>query len=267
VNPVDPAVNDRDDHYYEELLGAAAFGTLTAEEEIELQAHLASSESARAELAELRIIAGDLSLLADEMEPPVELRDRLERAIQTDLAWANPTPLRPVTTEQGPGEVQPLNLSSVPEGSSRRPISIWRNSMLAAAAVLLVAVLAGVVLDRVFFDDDSDPDGRETIAFELSSPIPNLSAELTYESDDQVFLLKTGNMPAAPEGQVYQVWLIDREGVPVPNGVMVGSSHAVSANRDDYAAFAITVEPGPLGSTAPTTEPFFVAPLTPEASE
>ncbi len=270
MNPVDPAVNDRDDQYYEELLGAAAFGTLTAEEEVELHSYLETSESARAELAELRLIAGDLSLLADEMEPPVKLRDRLEQAIQSDLTWAKPAadvqpePWPQTRIEQEPDEVKPLDLSTQPSTSPfKRPIPIWRSYVWAAAAALIVAVLAGVLLDRIFFDDDIGTDDQETIAFELSTPIPDLSAELTYDPTDQVFLLETQNMPNAPEGQVYQVWLIDEAG-PKPVGVMDDSSFAVSANKDDYDTFAITVEPGPLGSPAPSTDPFFFATLTPE---
>ena len=104
----------------------------------------------------------------------------------------------------------------------------------------------------------------QTIAYELtlSTPIPDLGAELTYDEDAQIFTLQTENMPAAPEGQVYQVWLIDTECRPQPMGVMADPTFAVAADRDNYTAFAITVEPGPIGSAGPTTPPFFVAPLT-----
>ncbi|MDQ3655120.1 MAG: hypothetical protein M3457_08585, partial [Chloroflexota bacterium] len=52
-----------------------------------------------------------------------------------------------------------------------------------------------------------------------------------------------------------------------PVGVMNRSTFAVPAPRDAYDAFAITVEPAPLGSAGPTTDPFFVAPLTGEDTE
>jgi hypothetical protein len=44
-------------------------------------------------------------------------------------------------------------------------------------------------------------------------------------------------------------------------GVMEGDEFDFEANRDDYDAFAITVEPAPDGSSGPTTEPIVVAPL------
>jgi anti-sigma-K factor RskA len=255
VNPVNPAVNDRDDQYYEELLGAAAFGTLTAEEEAELQAYLKTSETARAELAELRALAGDLTLLADEMDPPPDLRNRIEQAVLADVTWGADVQGRPRGDEPKPLDFEPK--------PSRKPIPLWRNYIWAAAAALLIAVLAGAVLDRVFFQDDDDPvDNRQTIAFDLSlaTPAPGLTAELTYDPDQHLFVLETENMPPAPADHVYQVWLIDTEG-PKNAGTMAGSRFAVAADRSDYQALAITVEPAPLGSEGPTTEPFFVAPL------
>lgn len=255
MNPVDPTARDRDD-YYESLLGAAAFGTLTAEEEAGLRVYLATSDSARAELAELVALAGDLSLLVDEREPSPGLRSRIAAAIAAEPAA--PT-LAPNADDRG--GIRPIETSSQPTPIQQAPG--WRNYIWAAAASLLIAILAGVALDRVFLQDADDDDSRETIAFELSlaTPVPELSAELTYDSEQQLFLLETEGMPPPPEGQIYQIWLIDAAGRPKPVGLMDDSVVAVAADREAYDAFAITLEPGPIGSPAPTTEPFFVAPL------
>ncbi|CAN5857190.1 hypothetical protein BH24CHL3_BH24CHL3_08400 [soil metagenome] len=261
------SVNDRSGMDFESLLGAAAFGTLTAEEASGLMAYLATSDAARAELAQLRVIAGVLPLLTDEREPSPGLRGRIEQAVRAT----------PHTKQREPG--LPLPTTSSAESQTVRPLEFstqlaptpiekapgWRNYVWALAASLLIAVLAGVMLDRIFLQAaDDDLEGRETIAFELTLPTPvdDLSAELTYDPDRQLFVLETENMPAAPEGQIYQVWLIDGVG-PRPVGVMVDSTFALAANRDNYAAFAITVEPAPNGSPAPTTTPFFVAELAP----
>ena len=267
MNPEDSTENERDDMHYGSLLGAAAFGTLSAEEGRELQAYLATSEVARAELAQLRIIAGDLSLLVDEREPSPDVRRRIEQAIMAGSRAGRRQVAAPLAPTTGSGSVRPLEISSQPSPTPISKAPGWRNYIWAAAASLLIAVLAGVMLDRIFLQEtDDDLDGRQTIAYELTlpAPPPDLSAELTYDPDRQLFVLETENMPDAPEGQIYQIWLIDADG-PKPVGMMArnDSSVAVAANRDDYATFAITVEPGPIGSPAPTTDPFFVAALGP----
>jgi len=259
VNVVDPTVNDRNDQYHEDLLGAAAFGTLNASEAAEVDAYLATSASARAELAELRMIAGGLALVADEARPSPDLRNRIEQVVMADAAWARPAQSGPRSVpERNPNDgIVPLSTAPVP--GSKRPTPLWHPYVWAAAAALLLAVVTGVVLDRLLLDDDPTSE-RESIAFNLTTPIPDLSAELMYDAEDQLFILETENMPAAPPDHVYQVWLIDESG-PQPVGVMNRSTFAVPAPRDAYQAFAITVEPAPLGSAGPTTDPFFVAPL------
>ncbi|MDQ3442574.1 MAG: anti-sigma factor [Chloroflexota bacterium] len=266
MNIVDPTVNDRNDQYYEELLGAAAFGTLNGVEAVELDAYLQTSASARAELAELRMIAGGLSLLADEAPPSPDLRRRIEKVVMADAAWAQPAQSSPTALPSTREEDGIVPLSTVPVPGSKRPTPLLRPWILAAAAALLLAVLAGVVLDRLVLDDNNPDSERESIAFNLTTPIPDLSAALTYDDDDQIFILETENMPPAPLDHVYQVWLIDESG-PQPVGVMNQSRFVVPGERDAYQAFAITVEPAPLGSAGPTTEPFFVAPLTGDDAE
>jgi len=266
VNVVDPTVNDRNDQYHEDLLGAAAFGTLNAAEAAEVEAYLATSAPARAALAELRMIAGGLTLVADEARPSPDLRNRIEQVVMADAAWASPAQggLRPVPERNPNDGIVPL--STVPVSGSKRPAPLWRPYMWAVAAALALAIVTGVVLDRVLLNDNDPATERESIAFNLSTPIPELSAALTYDAEDQIFILKTENMPAAPPDHVYQVWLIDESG-PQPVGVMNQSTFAVPAPRDAYQALAITVEPAPLGSAGPTTDPFFVASLTSEDTE
>lgn len=260
MNRVNPSVNDRDNQDMEELLAAAAFGTLTPEEAAALEGYLATHPAARAELAELQALAGDLTMLADEVEPPATLRGQIEQAI---LA----TPQEPAAPTD---RFQPLNMTTAPAAPATAPIPFpgWRRYAWAAAAAVLIALVAGVLIDR-FLLQDTDEGDAQVIAYkiDLATPAPNLSAELTYDPDQRLFVLETENMPAAPQGQVYQIWLIDQNNVPQPKGVMTEPTFAVAADRGQYAAFAITVEPGPLGSEEPTSQPFFVAPLTPEADD
>ncbi|MDQ2621795.1 MAG: hypothetical protein M3Y45_02020, partial [Actinomycetota bacterium] len=67
--------------YQEDLLAAAAFGTLTESERAEFDALMESSPDFRAEFASLKALTADLALLAPEADPSPALRDRLEQAI------------------------------------------------------------------------------------------------------------------------------------------------------------------------------------------
>ena len=68
----------------EDLLVAAAFGTLSESELLELDALIQTHPEAQAELASLQSLAADLSFLAEERAPSADLRNRLEQAITAD---------------------------------------------------------------------------------------------------------------------------------------------------------------------------------------
>jgi len=137
---------------------------------------------------------------------------------------------------------------------------MWRKYLWAAALALL-SLLAGAAIGRFLMADDPDPEpAGETIAMQFSTPIPNVTGQLMYMPDQQVFKLSMENMPAAPHDHVYQVWLID-DSRSIPAGVMDRPEFAVAADRDRYDALAITVEPAPIGSADPTTDPIMIAPL------
>jgi anti-sigma-K factor RskA len=70
-------------------------------------------------------------------------------------------------------------------------------------------------------------------------------------------VLVTHNMPAAPTGRVYELWLQSPAGVMVPAGTMdrPGSRPVVlRGDATDATAVGITVEPEG-GSDSPTTDP------------
>ncbi len=81
-----------------------------------------------------------------------------------------------------------------------------------------------------------------------------------------VLLLST-NLPPAPAGRIYEMWVIPKKGAPVPAGLFQSDAagnavHILSGpiDRAAAAAFAVTEEPA-SGSPAPTTKPIIVAPL------
>lgn len=267
VNTVEPKVDDQRHEPYQELLAAAAFGTLTADEQRLLKSHLDGCAECRAELAEFRAIADALPTTLDDRLPSPELRDRIAAAIRLSSA-ATPPPdswraaSAPLQTAAPPA--QTLGTHPVPSPTPAGKVTPFRQRYVwATAALVLLAVLAGALAGRTLFADGGEDVVRgEPIALQMDPPIPNATGELVYMPEERVFKLTMHNMPAAPADHVYQVWLIDADG-PEPVGMVDQASgqFAVAADRSRYETFAITVEPGPLGSQAPTSDPIITAPL------
>lgn len=78
-------------------------------------------------------------------------------------------------------------------------------------------------------------------------------------------LLIASNLPPAPSGKTYEMWVIPKKGNPLPAGIFQSDAQGNAlhlqtgaVNRAQTAAIAVTVEPA-SGSAAPTTKPFIVA--------
>jgi hypothetical protein len=69
-------------------------------------------------------------------------------------------------------------------------------------------------------------------------------------------VLLTKNMPAPPDGKVYEMWLQDPDKGMVPAGLMPDGATSVLLSGDaaDAVGAGITVEP-PGGSHVPTSKP------------
>jgi hypothetical protein len=95
----------------------------------------------------------------------------------------------------------------------------------------------------------------ETIALAPTDAAPGAGGEVTYLPQDDLFILDVRDLPPLEPDQVYEVWLIGEDG-PVPAGVFdqPTDQHAIVADRAQYDTLAITAEPGPLGTEAPTGE-------------
>ena len=80
-------------------------------------------------------------------------------------------------------------------------------------------------------------------------------------------LLLASNLPAAPPGKTYEMWLIPKSGNPNPAGMFQSEADGSAMHRQrmplDLAAIkavAVTLEPSG-GVPQPTTEPLIIAPL------
>jgi hypothetical protein len=251
---VDPKLNAASHAEMRDLLGAFALGAVDAEEATAVRAYVASNAEAQEELAELMAGVDVLSLSVPPLEPPAGLRDRIAAAVLADEAIVPPAaPDRPPPV--------PRPLSSVP---IRPPASFWsRATPWAAAAAALLLIAAGLLIWNLQLRSQlATTPVPQTVALAPTDAAPGASGEVRYLPDQQLFYVDVRDLPPLAEGQVYEVWLIGADG-PVPAGVFDSSTdqHAIVADRAQYDTLAITAEPGPLGTEAPTGEIVATAPL------
>lgn len=253
------------------LTGAYVTDALDDTERREFEAHLEGCADCRAEVDSLREALATLTDLTAS-EPPEELRSR----VLADIHTVRPLPPRSdrAGTEEtgtqgsggpsgeGDGEDDQGRGGAHTAPTGRR----LRNRLLLAAAAVLAVVGAGVGTAVTVLDDDSTPEAptvaQQVLAAEdaihvsrdLQGP-GTAEVVLAPESGRAVFV--PHQVPAAPEGKVYQLWLQNQSGQMVPAGLMTKPSGPVlieGSGTIDARAVGITIEPAG-GSQHPTTKP------------
>lgn len=217
--------------------------------------HLATCPICAAEVATLGVTAAQFPLLIDdtapESQPSPELRDRLLAAVAAERAGPAAAPAEVPAPEPFP--------------AARH----WP-SFYAAAAVLLLALSLGLLAWNLNVQGEvrqarSERDAAQAALaetrFQLAAAAgQSASGEIVYlPGRHQAMIVVNGLPPLAP-GQVYQLWLID-DGAPQPSTVFLTPTTGVQADLARYRLAAITIEPGPTGSAAPTTSPIVTASL------
>lgn len=228
------------------LSGAYAVDALDDLERAEFEVHLAQCADCRAEVDGLREAAGLLAEL-EPVAPPPELRDRL----LADVRRVRPLP--PIAQSE----------SSTPAGP-RLLRRAMRLPLLAAAAVVLALVGVGVVVQP--WQHSSEPGQisavdqvlRATDAQRVTQKLSDgARATLVRSVSEGRAVLLTQDMPPAPSGRVYELWLKTSTSPMEPAGLMSKGGNQTVLLKGDAAratAAGITIEPAG-GSPRPTTEP------------
>lgn len=228
----------------EDSVAAWVLGALDGADAEAVRVHVDGCASCREVAARLRRVVGALPLAVDEVSPPARLRDRV-------LAAAAASP---------PGAVRPVavRIARRPKAPRLMP----RIPVYAVAAVAVIALLTGVVLDRELSSPPITPVPNQAGRFTLNGHQEMAGAQATVIDlrSDGLALVDFRGLPALAAGRVYEVWLIRSGGSPEPVAVFVPDSNGakvVLVNRSlaGYSTMAVTNEPGPDGSAAPTQQP------------
>jgi anti-sigma-K factor RskA len=252
-------------HHADDLLEDYLLGTLSAEDSAWVREHIHTCAQCQAEVESLMGAIQALPFAAPD--PEVAMSDDLWSRIERSVAPS-------ATVSAGRDTFVPLPDVSHAQGTGLRSLVSPRTSGLQGrqwmmvAALMALSLLTGGVLGWALTSLGDDEPEADRIAIQFTDPSITATGELRYLPEEKVFVLEMTGMPEPPDGYVYQAWLID-EDAPVPVGVMDTDSgeFASSGDRDAYQTFAITVEAGPLGNAAPTSDPILVAPLHDDTEE
>lgn len=234
------------DVHVHDLVGAYVVDAVDDLERAAFERHLAECPACRSELASLREAAFTLSTI-EPVEPPARMREHVLAGIGS---------IRPLPPEVAPH----VEREAAPSRRRFRP-----TALVAAAAAVIALGAGGVVWQQVA--DDGTPSQTPPSASPAERVMAAADAEEYTQHFDGVELtvvrsrslneavLLAPDMPAAPSGKVYELWLDHGEGM-VPAGIMTGGEDEVSFTGDPGTAVgaAITKEPAPDGSEAPTSE-------------
>ena len=231
---------------FDDLKEAYALGALSEEERQEFEDYLAAHPELRAEVDDLKSVANLLALAPQEYEPPPELRRNLMDRIAASLPGA--------TLADRPPR----------QGVLRR---LFGPGGLVAATVLALAFV-GLLVWNVSLRSENEAMQDElqgqltTYELQGTGAARDVRGEVVRIGDERAVLVAE-NLPSAPEGKVYEAWLM-RDDVPEPAGLFEPSRDGgvaaapIEGSLRDADAVAVTVEPSG-GSSAPTSEPLLTA--------
>jgi anti-sigma-K factor RskA len=207
---------------WNETAAAYVLGAMAVAEREEFEEHLSTCEICREEVEELQPAADALPMASPLMAPPPELKDRIMAEVEREaelLGAAGAGADRPERTRR----------------ERRGWLSGWRLAPVAAALVV-AGVLVGVSLS-----------GTDSRTISANVEMQGASAEL-HVAGDQAMLVAE-NLPAPPEGRVYEVWLMPEDSeVPEPTSVLFmprgdGSAEAAIPSVDGVSQVLVTDEP------------------------
>ena len=236
------------------LSGAYAVDAVDDVERLRFEAHMAGCSQCQAEVASLRAAATELTSLT-LTSPPASLR----AAILEDISDVRPLPPLVAPDEAPPA---PTSLESKrAERMRRAPLRQW----LAGVAAAAVLATGGLVWHPWVSDTGTiqltamDQVLQAKDAQRFVKKVGDATATIVRSPSLKKAVIVTANMPAAPEGKVYELWLQQGESMIRAGLMPAGDANTVLLEGDAASASAvgITVEPAG-GSETPTLPPVAV---------
>jgi hypothetical protein len=272
----------------EELTGLFVLDALATGEADAVRRHLVAHPDGHPSVADLAATTSALAMLAEPAEAPIGLRARVLAAVAVTpqvpsvagvggLAGAPQLARSTESRAAGGGPAAPTTRPFSLDVARRGRPTPWARSILAAAAVVAIVLLAGwnVLLQR----QASDAAGRAAVlgsaiaqAADPTSRVARLagSGSAAAARGFAVFPVEGAGtivldgLPPAETGRTYQAWVL-AGGQPISAGLMNVGSDGLAILADVIPVsgtdtVALTLEPAG-GSPGPTTDPVVVGQL------
>ena len=237
-------------------LPAFVLGALDDDETIAISTHIDTCSMCRAEQAHLEETLGLIGTAVPSVAPSPELRARVLDALDTP---------------------KPRSLEDARPTQSAAPAR-WRRLTsfgLAAAAVLFIGLFTWTMVLRHDLNQTQGTleaaQSRQSVDTELLANVshmiplvadnaPSAYGTLYIGGQSNQALLVVKDLPETPANEMYQIWLVNNS-TRVTAGLFKvdtsGSATVMIAAPDpltSYQSLGITAEPGPTGSSEPTSE-------------
>ena len=255
-----------DSHIRDEALELYALGGLPDDEAAALKSHVSSCGECAMKLAQSRGSAALLSFAAKQEQPAgtikAELmaRIRANRENEEDYAWPVPakdrTAMKPTSATPTPGKRNPSwwNWVVVPAAVALALLSLglsWQNRRLSQALEKQRQATQALIHER----KDTEQliavlAATDTLTVKLAASGDVPGTGVVRYNGRMGLLAYSAQLPPAPAGKIYQMWLIPAAGAPISAGVMEKGSHAVGSvwlaelpANTNAKTFAVTTEP------------------------
>lgn len=236
----------------QELLAIHALDALEVDEIVEVDTHVAKCVGCRMELDEHRAVASLIGAQSVEADVPESLWHR----VRTEISPAEPTPLRP-------RRLPLLIVSGV--AAAMLSLVVVQTSRLSTAQVELVAMQ-----ERLEQVETAIAAGDWRDAAQIAASMPDArSVALTGDAETGITLLPDGtgfvthsSLADLPNGQTYQLWIIQR-GEVVSAGLLrdgeVGSAFRFDPSTLEGLVVTAEVAAGVVVSDGPAVAAWFDA--------
>jgi anti-sigma-K factor RskA len=255
-----------------------ALHALEPDEEMAVLLHLPHCAACRTAVAEAEEVLATLGGAVPSVEPPPALRERLLSAAADTEQRPSMLQARadraPAPTQPGDGRRHRLDAEDRSGRRPRRSLLSSRGRRLVATSLAVVAVVAvgGLAVRATQLEQQRDAEsaqaqGLSELIAQLDQPgsqhamlaaadNSTVAAVLLANGERQVYTL---GLAANAHDHTYVLWGIGSDARPVPLGTFdvdradrglrtVGSA----AEAEDYAQYAISIEPGRVAPASPT---------------
>lgn len=238
-----------------ELYELHAMGVLDADDKSEIEAHLNTGcPVCSAGIKQATAFMSLLATMPEQVQAPSRLRRRVLASVgveKTTRGWIAAFAAAACA----------LMIAVIGWNGENRK----RDNALAEARAEIRRTAADLASARSALQFLNEPETRQVIFGQGQRQPPRGRVLLNAERG---VLLIASNLPPAPSGKIYELWVIPKRGAPQPAGLFQSNPQGYAlylrggaVDMTTTGAIAVTLEPA-SGSGAPTSTPLVVAPVT-----